>query len=110
MLVNYADPHHHILSDALQRVHIFAYRKKSLLITFSFFVCAGPYKVNGVPIRRVAQAYVIATETKLDLSNFKLPERLTDDFFKREPKKKKRTEDMFEDTQEVMQLSRVIKH
>lgn len=66
--------------------------------------------MNGVPIRRVAQAYVIATETKLDLSNFKLPERLTDDFFKREPKKKKRTEDMFEDTQEVIQLSCVIKH
>ena len=60
--------------------------------------------MNGVPLRRVAQAYVIATETKLDLSSFKLPERLSDDFFKREPKKKKRTEDMFEDSQEVMKL------
>ena len=57
--------------------------------------------MNGVPVRRVAQAYVIATNTKVDLSNFKLPERLTDDFFKREPKKKKRSEDMFEDAQEV---------
>lgn len=52
-------------------------------------------------MRRVAQAYVIATNTKLDLGDFKLPERLTDDFFKREPRKKKRSEDMFEDTQEV---------
>ena len=68
------------------------------------FVCTGPYKVNGVPLRRMAQAYVIATDTKLDLSNFNLPERLTDDFFKREPKKKKRTEDMFEDSQEVLKL------
>ncbi|PFX23892.1 60S ribosomal protein L6-like [Stylophora pistillata] len=60
----------------------------------------GPYKVNGVPLRRVNQAYVIATSTQIDLSNFKLPERLSDDFFKREPRKKKRTEDMFEDAQE----------
>lgn len=57
--------------------------------------------MNGVPLRRVNQAYVISTSTKIDLSNFKLPERLSDDFFKREPKKKKRTEDMFEDAQEV---------
>lgn len=57
--------------------------------------------MNGVPLRRVNQAYVISTSTKIDLSNFKLPECLSDDFFKREPKKKKRTEDMFEDAQEV---------
>ena len=27
---------------------------------------SGPYKINGVPIRRVNQAYVIATSTKVD--------------------------------------------
>ena len=32
----------------------------------------GPYKVNGVPLRRVNQAYVIATATKLDLGDFKV--------------------------------------
>ena len=32
----------------------------------------GPYKSNGVPLRRVNQAYVIATSTKIDLTHLKV--------------------------------------
>jgi large subunit ribosomal protein L6e len=42
---------------------------------------SGPFKVNGVPLRRVNQAYVIATSTSVDLEGIKLSEELTDAFF-----------------------------
>lgn len=41
----------------------------------------GPYKVNGVPLRRVNQAYVIATSTKVDLGDFKVDEKINDAYF-----------------------------
>ncbi|EED84715.1 60S ribosomal protein L6 [Postia placenta Mad-698-R] len=41
----------------------------------------GPYKVNGVPLRRVNQAYVIATSTKIDLAEFKADEKINDAYF-----------------------------
>ncbi|OJA13854.1 hypothetical protein AZE42_00524 [Rhizopogon vesiculosus] len=41
----------------------------------------GPYKVNGVPLRRVNQAYVIATSTKIDLGDFKVDAKINDAYF-----------------------------
>jgi len=41
----------------------------------------GPYKVNGVPLKRVNQAYVIATSTRLELEGLELPESLNDSHF-----------------------------
>ncbi|QRV87316.1 ribosomal protein L6e [Ceratobasidium sp. AG-Ba] len=41
----------------------------------------GPYKVNGVPLRRVNQAYVIATSTKIDLSSVSIDDKYDDSYF-----------------------------
>merc|ERR1739847_136445 len=42
----------------------------------------GPFKINGVPMRRVNQKYVIATSTKLDF-NTAIPDRVNDEYFSR---------------------------
>merc|ERR1711936_1426627 len=42
----------------------------------------GPFKINGVPMRRVNQKYVIPTSTKLDM-NVAIPDRVNDEYFSR---------------------------
>jgi len=42
----------------------------------------GPYKLNGVPLKRVNQAYVIPTSTKVDISGAKV-DKISDDYFKK---------------------------
>lgn len=49
----------------------------------------GPYSLNGVPLRRVNQKYVIATETKVDISGVSVAS-VDDALFKREVKAVKR--------------------
>lgn len=44
----------------------------------------GPFKINGVPLRRVNQKYVLPTSTRLDISSsLNLPERVDDKYFHR---------------------------
>ena len=43
---------------------------------------AGPFKVNGVPVRRANQAYVLATSTKVDISKVNVDAKFTDAYFK----------------------------
>ncbi|EDV27910.1 expressed hypothetical protein [Trichoplax adhaerens] len=65
----------------------------------------GPYKINGVPLRRVDQAYVIATKTKLDISGVKLPERLNDAYFKKPQVKRRKNQEMFEEEEKKTEAS-----
>merc|ERR1712198_518497 len=59
----------------------------------------GPYKVNGVPLRRIPQSYVIATQTNVDISKVSLPD-VDDAMFKRQKKPKRTSEGMFEESSE----------
>lgn len=57
---------------------------------------SGPYKLNGVPLRRVNQRYVIATSTKVPVKGVDVA-AIDDKFFARAKEAKKGTEDaMFE--------------
>merc|ERR1712071_326373 len=58
---------------------------------------SGPFKLNGTPLRRVSQSYVIATSTKIKVGE--VPAHLTDDYFRRTKlsggAKKSKDEDIF---------------
>merc|ERR1712179_713588 len=57
----------------------------------------GPHKLNGCPLRRVNQRYLIATSTKIDVSNVKVPESINDAYFARvKAEKVKKDGDIFE--------------
>jgi len=66
---------------------IFLKQLKSGLLLVS-----GPFKVNGVPLKRVNQAYVVATSTKVDITSCSV-DKFDDLYFKREKKPKKSNEE-----------------
>merc|ERR1711915_608806 len=43
----------------------------------------GPFKINGCPLRRISQRYLLATSTKIDVSAVKVPENINDKYFVR---------------------------
>ena len=55
----------------------------------------GPYKLNGVPLKRVNQAYVLPTCTKVELAD--VAKDVTDELFKRVDVKRENEKDFFED-------------
>merc|ERR1740121_567151 len=54
----------------------------------------GPYKINGVPLRRVNRAYVIGTSTKLDVSKVDVS-KIDDAYFARVSSDSEEGEDDF---------------
>nr|WOS60122.1 ribosomal protein L6 [Mylabris sibirica] len=67
----------------------------------------GPFGINSCPLRRIHQRYVIGTQTKIDLSDVKLPETLNDDYFRRQHEKRPRKEegDIFQTKKETYKCS-----
>ncbi|RKP01519.1 hypothetical protein CXG81DRAFT_11879 [Caulochytrium protostelioides] len=59
---------------------------------------SGPFAINGVPLRRVNPAYVIATSTKIDISGVQVPAHINDAYFKRAEQKiaKRSAEQLFD--------------
>ena len=51
----------------------------------------GPYQVNGVPLRRLNQAYCIATSTKVDLTGVEAS-NINDSYFNKTKKESKKVE------------------
>jgi large subunit ribosomal protein L6e len=68
----------------------------------------GPYSVNGIPVRRVNQAYVIATSTKVDVSKVDAA-KFPDSYFGKpkvsKSEKKKKKEEFFDKGAEVTETS-----
>jgi large subunit ribosomal protein L6e len=54
----------------------------------------GPYKLNGVPLKRVNQAYTLTTSTKVDLKGVDVS-KIDDALFKKEKQAKKAGEKKF---------------
>ncbi|KAK8633135.1 hypothetical protein V6N13_013989 [Hibiscus sabdariffa] len=66
-------------------------------LTSGLLLVTGPFKINGVPLRRVNQSYVIATSTKIDVSGVNV-DKFDDKYFSKEVvmKKKKSEGEFFE--------------
>lgn len=67
---------------------------------------SGPFKVNGVPLKRVNQKFVIGTSTKVDISKVNV-ESINDALFSREGEKKISSKDLDFFTKESMKKKEV---
>ena len=63
----------------------------------NLLLVTGPYKYNGVPLKRVNAAYVLPTNTKLELGE--VAKNVDDKFFERVKIERKKEEDFFEDNE-----------
>jgi large subunit ribosomal protein L6e len=62
----------------------------------NLLLVTGPYKYNGVPLKRVNAAYVLPTNTKLNI-NAEIAKNVNDKFFDKVDIERAKEEDFFED-------------
>ena len=63
-------------------------------LTSGLLLVTGPYKVNGVPLRRVNQVYTLTTSTKVEIKGADVS-KIDDALFKKEKQAKKSEDSKF---------------